>query len=79
METPQQRKAKQTEIPPITDVFSHNQWLLNMCWYLIIHFLNKKNESERERVRNVRVLNVSIELGTSELTNKRVFGCVCAP
>lgn len=21
--------------------FTHNQWLLNMCWYLIIHFLNK--------------------------------------
>lgn len=32
-------------------------------------------KGERKREENVRVLNVSIELGTSELTNKRVFGC----
>lgn len=42
-----------------------------MCWYLIIHFLNK---SERQRQWARHVVNVPIELGTSELTNKRVFG-----
>lgn len=42
-------QSQASRIPPITDVFSHNQWLLNMCWYLIIHFLNKKPATERER------------------------------